>query len=360
MAPHLAASGAARRRFIREAQAVAAIVHPHVMPIHSVCTSGRLPYLAMPFVACESLQQRIDREGPLKLEEILRIGIQTASGLAAAHAQGLVHRDVNPANILLEKGIDRALLTDFGLARAADDGSLTRTGVVAGTPRYMSPEQAQGEPVDARSDLFSLGSVLYAMATGRPPFRAETALGILRRICDSEPRPIREVNAEIPDWLATIVEKMHKKAPGDRLQTAGEVAALLEQCLAHVQQPTVSPLPESLRGVKTQSPHRRPSRRGWRSVALTSVAVACGAVFATLAAIGAWKLLKAPANTARGPDMHADSPALETLSDAAVTREANALRSDLERLEVRAREMLEPLPPANERSPSTPNEEPLP
>src|SRR5262245_59213986 len=145
MAPHLAASGAARQRFVREARAAAAIVHPHVMPIHAVCTTARLPYLVMPFIACESLQQRIDRQGPLDVAETLRIAMQAAQGLAASHAQGLVHRDVKPANILLEKGVDRVMLTDFGLARAADDASLTHTRIVAGTPQYMSPEQSRGE-----------------------------------------------------------------------------------------------------------------------------------------------------------------------------------------------------------------------
>lgn len=189
--PHLAASGAARQRFAREAQAAAAIMHPNVMPIFTVHSTGKVPFLVMPYVACESLEQRVAREGPLELADILRIGMQTASGLAAAHAQGLVHRDVKPANILLNKGIDRVMLTDFGLARAVDDASLTRTGLIAGTPQFMSPEQARGDAIDARSDLFSLGSVLYTMATGRRPFRAETSFGILRRITDTQPRPMR-------------------------------------------------------------------------------------------------------------------------------------------------------------------------
>ncbi|MEX2118833.1 MAG: protein kinase [Pirellulales bacterium] len=252
MAPHLAASGPARKRFAREARAAAAIVHPHVMPIHSVNASARLPYLVMPYVACESLQQRLDREGPLEINQILRIGLQTALGLAAAHAQGLVHRDVKPANILLEKGVDRVLLTDFGLARAADDASLTRTGVIAGTPRYMSPEQSRGDPVDHRTDLFSLGSVMYAACTGRPPFRAETSYGVLRRICDTLPRSIRDINPDIPDWLALVVQKLQAKEPSQRIQSAGETAELLERCLAHVQQPTVVPLPDAIRSLGFQ------------------------------------------------------------------------------------------------------------
>jgi serine/threonine-protein kinase len=197
----------------------------------------------MPYIAGVSLQKRLDEQGPLALVAILRIGRQIAAGLAAAHAQGLVHRDVKPANILLERGIERVTLTDFGLARAVDDATLTRSGVIAGTPQYMSPEQARGEPVDARSDLFSLGSVIYAMCTGRPPFRAETSYGILRRITDNEPRPIREINPGIPEWLAAIVRRLHAKSPGDRFQTPVEVAELLEQCLAHVQQPLVVKLP---------------------------------------------------------------------------------------------------------------------
>ncbi|WLD12046.1 serine/threonine-protein kinase [Planctellipticum variicoloris] len=246
LSPHLAASGAARRRFAREAQATAAVVHPHVMAIHSVYAGGRLPYLVMPLIPCQSLQERLDHHGPLDVKDILRIGMQTALGLAAAHAQGLVHRDVKPANILLEANVDRVLLTDFGLARAVDDASLTRTGVIAGTPLYMSPEQAAGDAVDHRSDLFSLGAVLYAMATGRPPFRAETTFGILRRIRETAPRSIREINPDIPEWLERVVFKLLEKDAGDRFDSAGDVATLLEQCLAHTQQPTTVPLPSEI------------------------------------------------------------------------------------------------------------------
>jgi serine/threonine protein kinase len=190
--------------------------------------------------------------------------MQTAAGLAAAHAQGLVHRDVKPSNILLEQGVERALLTDFGLARASDDASLTHTGYHPGTPQYMSPEQARGESVDARSDLFSLGSVMYTMCTGRPAFRADTNYGVLRRITDNEPRPIREINPAIPDWLEAIVARLHCKSPGNRLASADQVHDLLEHCLAHVQHPTSVPLPPAVRkliadssGPQTGHPHVR-------------------------------------------------------------------------------------------------------
>lgn len=257
LAPHLALSGSARRRFAREARAAAAVVHENVVAIHSVAEANGLPYFVMPYIRGASLERRLHERGPLGVTEILRIAWQMAAGLTAAHAQGLVHRDVKPANILLEEGVERLLLTDFGLARAVDDASLTRTGVIAGTPQYMSPEQARGDTIDARSDLFSLGSVMYAMCTGRPPFRAETSYGILRRITDSEPRPIREINSEIPAWLVAIIAKLHAKDPAARFPSAHELATLLEQCLAHVQQPTAVPLPEPVAAAELASVETR-------------------------------------------------------------------------------------------------------
>src|SRR5579871_3548495 len=154
LGPQLALSGAARQRFAREAKAAAAVVHDNVMAIHAVAEYNGLPYFVMPCVRGPSLESRLRRSGALSVVEVLRIGLQIAAGLAAAHRQGLVHRDIKPANILLEEGIERVRITDFGLARAADDASLTRSGVIAGTPQYMSPEQARGESVYQRSDLF--------------------------------------------------------------------------------------------------------------------------------------------------------------------------------------------------------------
>ncbi len=243
MAPELAANAMAAKRFLREARAAAAVSHDHVVTIHDIDENRRPPFIVMEYVDGMSLQEKIDRTGALGLKEILRIGMQIARGLAAAHEQGLVHRDIKPANILLENGVERVKLTDFGLARAADDASVTRTGQIAGTPQFMSPEQAQGHDIDARSDLFSLGSVLYAMCAGRPPFRAETPLAMLRRVCDDQPRAVREVNADIPDWLEAIVFKLLAKDPAERFQSAGEVADLLGRHLAHVQHPTTAPKP---------------------------------------------------------------------------------------------------------------------
>ena len=255
LAPYFASSGAARKRFAREAKAAATVVHPHVVPIHSVDSWKGLPYLVMSYIPGRSLQERLDREGPLELKEILRIGMQTASGLAAAHAQGLVHRDIKPANILLEQDVGPVWLTDFGLARAADDASLTQSGVIAGTPQFMAPEQAQGATVDHRADLFSLGSTLYAMCAGHPPFRADSAMAVLRRVCEDNPRALQEINPDIPAWLAGIIDKLLAKAPADRFQSAAEVADLLERCLAHVQQPNSHPLPDACGSGATARSH---------------------------------------------------------------------------------------------------------
>jgi serine/threonine protein kinase len=138
-------------------------------------------------------------------------------------------------------------LTDFGLARAVDDASLTQHGTIAGTPQYMSPEQSRGEAVDQASDLFSLGSVLYTLCSGRVPFRAESSHSVMRKIIDEAPTPIRELNPEIPDWLVGIIDRLMAKDKMDRFQSAKELHTLLDACLSHVQQPLTIDLPESLR-----------------------------------------------------------------------------------------------------------------
>jgi serine/threonine-protein kinase len=300
LAAEWAHNATARRRFAREAQAAAAVVHDHVVPIHAVDGSGEVPFLVMAYIPGRSLQERLDRTGPLELKEILRIGMQTAAGLAAAHAQGLVHRDIKPANILLEDSVERVRITDFGLARAVDDVSQTQSGILAGTPQYMSPEQAAGEAVDHRADLFSLGSVLYAMCTGRSPFRAESTVAVIRRICDGRARPVRDINPDVPLWLAEIIEKLHAKNPADRFQTASEVADLLERHLAHVQQPALSPRPAPLNG----SPHPAPD--GWRTGRRL---LAAGALVAGLVAIAPWAYRVLAPN---GPAQDAEKKAADT------------------------------------------------
>ena len=269
LSPGMAATGAARRRFAREAKAAAAVVHEHVVTIHAVDTLPQgVPYLVMQYIAGKSVQELIDRGRAAELAEILRIGSQAAGALAAAHAQGLIHRDIKPANILLENGVERVKITDFGLARAVDDATMTQSGVVAGTPQYMSPEQSSGEPIDHRSDLFSLGSVLYALCTGRAPFRGSSSMATLKRVCEQTPRPIQAFNPEIPSWLVRIIDRLHSKDPADRYDSAAEVADLLGRCLAHVQQPASVPLPAELLPVRNRRAIARWGRSGsascWR------------------------------------------------------------------------------------------------
>jgi formylglycine-generating enzyme required for sulfatase activity len=234
LAPQLAATSPARRRFLREARSSAQVRHENVVRVYEV-VEHPLPFLVMEFIPGETVQQRLDRVGPFAVPEILRIGRQIAEGLAAAHAHDLIHRDIKPGNVLLESGPHgHAKITDFGLARAADDASISQSGVIAGTPMYMAPEQAQGRPLDHRADLFSLGSVLYQMVTGRAPFRANTTVAVLRRVSEDTPRAIREIIAESPPWLCDIIAKLHAKDPADRYQSAREVADVLADCEAQL------------------------------------------------------------------------------------------------------------------------------
>ncbi len=261
LAPHLASSATARRRFAREARAAAAVIHDHVIAIYQVSEHHELPYLVMPYLPDPSLQQRLDRDGKLDLESALSIGLQVAGGLEAAHAQGLIHRDVKPANVLLAKGTERAIITDFGLARAADDASLTSSGVLAGTPHYMSPEQARGEPVDFRSDLFSLGSLLFAMLAGQPPVNRELGSETIR-VIGTEPMPrLRTVVADAPEWVEGLVSWLHEPRAEERPESARQVAETLEQCLKHVRNPQVEGLPERLtRAEETEMGHPKDMR----------------------------------------------------------------------------------------------------
>jgi serine/threonine protein kinase/DNA-binding beta-propeller fold protein YncE len=234
LSPAMAATSPARKRFLREARAAAQVCHENVVQIYAV-EEQPLPFLVMEFLPGETLQQRLERIGPFETADVVAIGRQVAEGLTAAHAVGLIHRDIKPANILVEAGARlRVKISDFGLARAADDASLTRSGTVSGTPLYMSPEQAGGESLDHRTDLFSLGSVLYTITAGHPPFRAGNSLAVLKRVAEQTPRPIAEIVPETPAWLYELIAKLHAKDPQDRIQTAAEVADFFAQCQAGV------------------------------------------------------------------------------------------------------------------------------
>jgi serine/threonine-protein kinase len=287
LAPHLAANGVARKRFAREAQAAAAVVHPNVVPIHSVSPSPDRPYLVMALVHGRSLQKHVEDNGPLPVMDVVRIAQQIAAGLSAAHQQGLIHRDIKPANILLEKDVSRVMITDFGLARAADDAALTQSGWLAGTPHYMSPEQAKGDPIDRRSDLFSLGSVIFFMATGREPFRAEKSWAVLQKIGSAKSDSIRAINNQIPRPLEQIVEALMQKNPNRRIQTATEAHELLTEYLAHLQNPT---------GVRKPKPPRKPVQHSSKIRLGVLTAVLC--VLGVLAVTQPW--LKSPKTSGFG------------------------------------------------------------
>jgi serine/threonine protein kinase len=231
MKPALASSESARARFIREAIAIAAIKHDHIVTIYQVSKTPRdVPYLVMEFLEGEALDARLRREGALPVAEVVRIGREIAEGLAAAHQRGLIHRDIKPANIWLEGERRRVKILDFGLARAvAEDAQITQSGIILGTPAYMAPEQARSAKVDARSDLFSLGCVLYHLATGRMPFQGRDTMSMLMALAVDTPPPPQELRADIPSPLSELIQQLLAKNADDRPASAQEVVQRLRQ-----------------------------------------------------------------------------------------------------------------------------------
>jgi WD40 repeat protein len=227
--PELVARADMRDQFMSEARAVAAVEHDHIVAIHHVGEHDGVSYLVMPFLRGQTLEERLRTEGgALPIDDILRIGRETAEGLAAAHDHGLVHRDIKPSNLFLERN-GRVKILDFGLAqvRRDEEAGLLPTGAVAGTPGYMSPEQGRGEHAGAASDLFSLGCVLYRMATGRGPFQGTDAVSLLLRVAVDVPPSPASLNPKLPASLAELIERLLAKRPADRPTSAHEVAEML-------------------------------------------------------------------------------------------------------------------------------------
>jgi serine/threonine protein kinase len=230
MLPTIAASPSAKQRFLVEARAAAAIKHIHIVTIFQIGEERGVPFLAMEFLEGESLEDRLLREATLPLAETLRIGREMAEGLAAAHALGLIHRDIKPGNTWLEGKQGHVKILDFGLARSTtDDAKLTQRGAIIGTPAYMAPEQGNADPLDPRCDLWSLGVVLYRMATGELPFKGGGPLSTLKAVAFNDPLAPARIKAQVPPGLSKLVMKLLKKDPAKRIGSAQEVAEALRE-----------------------------------------------------------------------------------------------------------------------------------
>lgn len=276
MHPALAASAGARERFMREAQATAAIEHDHIVTIYQVDKDRGIPYLAMPLLRGETLDERLDRRPKQSVAETLRIGREIAAGLAAAQKQGLIHRDIKPANIWLEETTGRVKILDFGLARSADkDSTLTQAGAIVGTPQYMSPEQAAKTDVDHRSDLFSLGCVLYRMSTGAPPFIGPDHTAILDAVAGFDPPAPSTLRPEMPAELAALIMQLLSKERDARLESAASVVNAIERIeasLQHAEPPAADSVPQT--STETTPLTQTRSSRGPSRVALAAIVLA--------------------------------------------------------------------------------------
>lgn len=247
----------AKQRFLREARAAAALDHEHVVTIYQVGEDRGVPFLAMQLLQGETLADRLKRESQLAVLEAVRIARETAEGLAAAHQRGLIHRDIKPSNIWLEEARGKVRIVDFGLARSlTEEQQLTHRGMVIGTPAYMSPEQARGLELDCRSDLFSLGCVIYRMLAGRVPFQAPDSTGILMLLSSAPPPPLRSLNSNVPPMLADLVERLMSKQPQGRPPTAAAVVEALQTIERQITRPVSSGIRPACRFTKAPSAQR--------------------------------------------------------------------------------------------------------
>jgi serine/threonine protein kinase len=238
MLPEAAADATAKERFLREARAAARVSSDHVVGIYEADETDGTPYIALQYLQGYPLDEYLTKYGVPTIPQVVRIGQEAALGLDAAHQLGLIHRDIKPANVWLESPNGRVKLLDFGLARQRDESvNLTGKGLVVGTPAYMSPEQARGLPLDARSDLFSLGVLLYQLCTGRMPFTGDTPMAVLTALAVDHPVPVRQWNPQTPEPLAALVHRLLAKRPAARPPTAAAVADELKAVFAAMQSP---------------------------------------------------------------------------------------------------------------------------
>ncbi|WP_027363621.1 Stk1 family PASTA domain-containing Ser/Thr kinase [Desulfotruncus alcoholivorax] len=239
------------RRFRREAQAVASLSHPNIVNIHDVGQEDGIHYLVMEYVRGDNLKEIINKNGRLSPDEAIRFAVQVCDALEHAHQHNIVHRDVKPHNILVtEEG--RAKLTDFGIAMEASAATITRTDTIMGSVHYLSPEQARGEIATPRSDIYAVGILLYEMLTGSKPYSGDTPIAVALKHIQETPRPIREVNPEVPRELAAVVMRAIEKNPENRYQSAGELARHLEMALDDGQATVVLPAGELAQRIKPE------------------------------------------------------------------------------------------------------------
>ena len=255
MKPSVASSRSAKDRFIREAQFTAAIEHDNIVQIYQVGEDNGVPFIAMPFLKGESLKSRLERKGKLPQSDVIKIGIQVAAGLAAAHERNLIHRDIKPDNLWLEEKTGRVKILDFGLVRASsEDAGLTQSGAVMGTPRYMAPEQAMGEDVDARCDLFSLGSVLYHLVSGNLPFEGANLTATLMAVVHQEPRRLDSVADGIHPELVQLISRLLAKDRNNRPANASGVAKSLSAIHQQLKRATSKPANDESRSGSGEMP----------------------------------------------------------------------------------------------------------
>jgi serine/threonine protein kinase len=273
------------KRFQREARAAAGLRHPNIVVIHDVGEQDGVYYIVMEYLEGYTLRQSIEEEGPLHLARAAHIVSQVAAALDYAHQQGFVHRDIKPSNIFIGKD-DHVTLTDFGIARAASETQqLTRTGMLMGTPEYMSPEQAEGSAVDHRTDLYALGVVLYQMLVGRVPFSGTTPHATLHAVIYEPPPPPRQLNPGIPPAVEAVIVKAIAKQPQQRFQSGAELTSALRS--AYSGQPSVGPVPSQPATLRTASappaiPTQRRSPLVWILAALAAILAVLLVVFVLL------------------------------------------------------------------------------
>ncbi len=281
MRPSEAKKRGAKERFLREARAAAAVEHDNVVAIHQVGEDRGIPFIAMPVLQGESLRSVLERESSLPQERAVSIAIQIASGLDAAHQTGLIHRDIKPDNIWLDATKGRVKILDFGLVRelGSEDG-LTLSGTVLGTPSYMSPEQAAGEAVDHRSDLFSLGTMLYQMLSGSSPFAAANLTSTLMNVARAQPTPIETLVPRLDSELVALVTALNSRDPCKRPQAAAEVVQTLKQIESRLAI-TVSKNISALPSINARAPQsRKPPKSPWFKYAAAAAGGAAALVLA--------------------------------------------------------------------------------